>query len=517
MSTGLDAAKPRLAIGEPAARAAPFLLCIIVLTALRSVMAAHLPISFDEAYFWLWSKHLQLSYFEHPPLIALAIRAGTEFLGDTSLGVRLMSLIASVAGSWAVWRAAALVLGDPRRAWLACLFFNLTLMVAAQGMAGTPDIFVMAAAAFLLWSIAELQATHDGRWWLLAGLSLGVALLAKYTAFFLGGSLCLWVTFSPDGRRWLRSPWPYAAAALAGGFLLPNLVWNQTHGWISFHYQFGRVVAGTVSPQHLLEFVAGQLALASPFVMALAAIGLIHHTRSWSKSQLTMVVALVWPAAVYFLLHSLHDRVQGNWPSFIYPGLAILAASVIPPDAHETSVVGWIGRLAIPTGVCLLAVCYLQALTGLLPVGKADPIARMTAVGFEPVAADISLMAKSDHAAGLLTTRYVNTGWLAFYARPSLPVMQAAEEYRWTDSPAASDDLLERPLLYVTQRPDRELAFVKRHFSRIVFEACVPRLWSGVLLDSFCVYRIGGFRRVATGGRIPIAYQPTLRVTPASR
>src|SRR5205807_1742228 len=98
----------------------------------------------------------------HPPLIALAIRAGTELLGDTTLGVRLMSLIASVAATWAVWRTAVRVLGDPRCAWLACAYFNLTLMLGSQGMAATPDIFVMAAAAFLLWSVAELQASQDG-------------------------------------------------------------------------------------------------------------------------------------------------------------------------------------------------------------------------------------------------------------------------------------------------------------------------------------------------------------------
>ena len=168
-------------------------------------------------------------------------------------------------------------------------------------------------------------------------------------------------------------------------------------------------------------------------------------------------------------------------------------------------------RLAIPTAACLLALCYAQAFTGLLPLGKADPIARMTAVGFEPVADDISFLAKADRAAAFVTTRYVNTGWLAFYARPTLPVLQAAEEYRWTDSPSVTDALLKRPLLYVTQHPDRELGSIKRYFSQVVFEACLPRVWSGVVLDQYCLYRLGGFRGVPSGSRIPVAYQPLQR------
>ena len=37
---------------------------------------------------------------------------------------------------------------------------------------------------------------------------------------------------------------------------------------------------------------------------------------------------MIAPAAVYFLWHSLHDRVQGNWPSFLYPAIAIAAAAI---------------------------------------------------------------------------------------------------------------------------------------------------------------------------------------------
>ncbi|HSC17893.1 MAG TPA: glycosyltransferase family 39 protein, partial [Rhizomicrobium sp.] len=188
---------------------------VVVLIALRAVTASHLPLSFDEAYFWLWSRHLAISYFEHPPLIALAIRAGTALLGDTSLGVRLMSLLASVAASWAIWRAAAAVFTDDTSAWTACAFLNLTLMLTSQSMGATPDIFVLTASAFLLWSVAELERTRNAWWWLAAALALGAALLAKYTAFFLALSLGLWLLLTPQGRRWLTTPWPYLAAVLA--------------------------------------------------------------------------------------------------------------------------------------------------------------------------------------------------------------------------------------------------------------------------------------------------------------
>jgi 4-amino-4-deoxy-L-arabinose transferase-like glycosyltransferase len=483
-----------------------FLSLIVVLTVLRAITAAHLPLSFDEAYFWLWSKRLAISYFEHPPLIALAIRAGTALLGDTMLGVRLMSLAASVAASWAVWRAGALIFGSEKSAWTACAFFNLTLMVASQGMGATPDIFVMAASAFLLWCVAELERTENPQWWFLAALALGFALLAKYTAFFLGLSLGLWLVSTPQGRRWLGSPWPYAAGLLAAAFLLPNLVWNGTHGWISFRYQFGRIGAEQVNPLHLLEFFGAQLALASPCILAMAMLSLVRETRHRLVGRLGMAAALVWPALLYFTVHSLHDRVQGNWPSFIYPGVAILAAAAA--ENAQRFVTRWLTRLAVPVASLILAISYGQAWAGLFPLGKADPVARMTAVGFEPVAKKISARAETEHAAALVTTRYVNTGWLAFYVRPHLPVLQSAEEYRWTDAPVADRKLLQSPLLYVTEHPQRELRFVKRYFSQVTFRSCVPRMWRGKLVDNFCLYRLSGFHQDRRAARIPIAYLP---------
>lgn len=492
---------------SPAGRALPAALVslIVLLTLLRAVTAAYLPLSFDEAYFWLWSRRLAISYFEHPPLIALAIRAGTALLGDTSLGVRMMSLLASLAASFAVWRAAAVIFADRTSAWIACGFFNVTLMLASQGMGATPDIFVIMASALLLWGVAELERTGNGWWWLFAALALGIALLAKYTAFFLALSLAFWVIVTPRGRRWLASPWPYAAALLATVFLIPNLLWNEAHRWISFAYQFGRIGAGRDS-LHLLEFVAGQLALASPILLVLALIALGGETWRKFRGPLAMSAALVWPALLYFTFHSLHDRVQGNWPSFIYPALAILAAAAL--KTSDGRVMRWLGRLAVPVACLILAVAYAQTWTGFLPLGKADPIARMTAVGFAPVAKDVSTIAHREHAAALVTTRYVNTGWLAFYVRPHLPVLQAAEEYRWTDAPAAGPNLLKSTLLYVTEHPERELRFVQRYFSQVRFRGCLSRMRSGVHLDNFCVYTLRGFSPGAQPVRIPIAYLP---------
>src|ERR1700722_10428508 len=96
------------------------LLLIATLTLLRFATASYMPLSFDECYFWLWSKNLAISYYDHPPMIALATWLGTAAFGDAPFGVRCVSFALSVAASWAVWRAAALLLKDETKGAFAC-------------------------------------------------------------------------------------------------------------------------------------------------------------------------------------------------------------------------------------------------------------------------------------------------------------------------------------------------------------------------------------------------------------
>ncbi len=90
-------------------------LTILALVALRLVAAAWTPLTFDEAYYWMWSKHLAGGYYDHPPGVALVIRLGTMIAGDTEFGVRLVSILLALPMSWAVYRAAAILFGGHAR------------------------------------------------------------------------------------------------------------------------------------------------------------------------------------------------------------------------------------------------------------------------------------------------------------------------------------------------------------------------------------------------------------------
>src|SRR6478672_13290749 len=89
-------------------------LAILAMVALRLVAAALTPLTFDEAYYWMWSNHLAGGYYDHPPMVALVIRLGTMLAGDTEFGVRLVSILLALPMSFAVYRTTVLLFGSRR-------------------------------------------------------------------------------------------------------------------------------------------------------------------------------------------------------------------------------------------------------------------------------------------------------------------------------------------------------------------------------------------------------------------
>jgi hypothetical protein len=143
-------------------------------------------------------------------------------------------------------------------------------------------------------------------------------------------------------------------------------------------------------------------------------------------------LALTLPALVYFLIHTLHDRVQGNWPAFLYPMLAILAADAFTIGAGWRR---WCSRLAMPVAGAVLLLAYLQAVTGLIPL-KHDPLARLLGVGMKDVAGKVAAGVRKTGADAVLTSDYETTAWLSFYA-PGLKVIAVDQPDRYLDATSA--------------------------------------------------------------------------------
>ena len=64
----------------------------VFFSVLWKLFISSLPLHSDEAYYWLWSKKLGLSYYDHSPMVAYFIKLTTLF-SDSEFCVRFSSII----------------------------------------------------------------------------------------------------------------------------------------------------------------------------------------------------------------------------------------------------------------------------------------------------------------------------------------------------------------------------------------------------------------------------------------
>src|SRR5258706_2424968 len=339
---------------------------ILALVALRLGAAAWTPLTFDEAYYWMWSKHLAGGYYDPPPGVAAVIRLGTMLAGDTELGVRLVSILLALPMSWAVYRTAAILFGGQRVAATATILLNVTLMAAVGTLIVTPDAPLLATSSFVLFGLAKLLETGRGAWWLAVGAAVGIALLSKYTALFFGPAILIWLVSVPKLRRWLISPWPYLGGLVTLTIFSPVILWNADHHWVSFIKQIGRARIEDFRPAFIGELFPTQIAFATPLVFILGALGLyaLLKRKTGAPAARMLINATFWTIVVYFIWHSLHARVEANWFAPVYPAFAIadaVAANLTRWDGRQQRVVDFCLRWATPTGVLLFVLFIVMA------------------------------------------------------------------------------------------------------------------------------------------------------------
>ncbi len=474
-------------------------LLLLALTLLRLAVAARMPLSADEAYYWVWSKALAGGYLDHPPMVALWIRAGTSVCGDTPLGVRLLGPWAALAGSLLIARAAEDFWPGRRAGIAAAALLNATLMLNAGAVLMTPDTPLLLFWTAALAAMARLLRTGHGGWWLAVGVAGGLACDSKYTGVLLGGAMLLWVLAVPQARVWLRRWEFWAAGGLACACVAPVVAWNAAHGWASFAKQGGRT--GDWDPARALQFLGelagGQVGLVTPGVFALGCIGVWHAgRRAWAGSAEWALIAAVTllPAAV-FAEHALGGRVQANWPSVVLPGAVLAAAGA--------GVRFWRGACVI--GVLMTSVVFAQATLAPFALPRSVDFTLIRLAGWSDLAGTVYVAAAAQHASYVAADEYGLASELAF--RLHQPVVGVESRWRFFDFPDAhiqgETGLLVRSARE-TGPPD------PRAWPNAVPIGTATRSRHGIEAEHYIVYSVQWSGRGPAPVRLPQPQQPVL-------
>lgn len=485
----------------PVVGALPLLGLLVAMITLRCWVAAHMDFETDEAYYWLWSRQLALSYFDHPPMVAYLIRLGTWLFGDTLFGVRCMAIMAMIAASVLLYALAVVLFSDRRIGFLSVLWFNVTPHTAFFSVIMYPD-----TPAILFWvlsclALALVWRSGRGEWWYLVGIALGLLMLSKYTGVFLLFGIVAWLLVSRDMRFWLKRREPYLALLIALLLFSPVLVWNAEHGWVSFAKQFGRALETSADGglANLGAFVGIQAAFVSPLIFAFIIAGVaVAAGRGWQRQQANwLLLALTAaPTLLYFFIHALSAEVLAQWPSAVYPTGIIAAVAAFAPGAknHGHRLVTRYGFAAAPWLGLIFTLAMFAQMT-IRPVSTTaarDPLSRF--VGWAELASKAQAVAAANHAGYIATDDYGTNATLAFYLR-DMPVFQTSEAIRYVFLPPLDQALLARtPGIYVATPPFDEVAQLQKHFDSVKYVATIWRTHDGDPIKSYRVYQLNGYR-----------------------
>jgi membrane-associated phospholipid phosphatase len=308
---------------ENTLRAAQFLrlgyllIAVTLLARLGYIASGTAQLGEDEAYQWLWSKNLALSYWSKPPLIAYVQWLGTHLWGDTAFGVRFFSPVIGAVVGGMLLRFLARV-ASARLAFLFLLMVTVTPMLAAGSL-----LMAIDPLAVLFWSAAMIAgwraAQPDGttKHWLWVGLWMGLGFLSKYTAVLQVGCWAVFFTLWRPARVHLRRPGPWLALGVFAICTLPVIVWNAQHDWITLqHVATNAKLEKAWKPtlDYFFEFLGAEAGLLHPVFFVAALWAMAGFWKRYPQQPLLLYFfAMGAPVFLGYWLFSLHSRVHPNW------------------------------------------------------------------------------------------------------------------------------------------------------------------------------------------------------------
>ncbi len=340
-------------------------LFLIFLTLFKLWIARYLPLLGDEAYYNLWSKHLALSYNDHPPMIAYFNWLINHSLGQSEFSIRLAAILCLLLSSWLIYLIGREMFGKQIAA-AAAVIFNLIPTFMAGGVFLTPEQPVVIFWLLSTYFAVRLFKTQQKLYWYLLGASLGLGLLSKYTMLLFLPGLILFLILSRENRHWFKRKEFYYCLLIALAIFSPVIVWNFQQGFSSFSYQSGRIG----SPHYLdnvLYFFALQILMYSPFMLFLIIRNLFSDFFKNVKSQENiplLLSCLAFASFVPFLLISPFTMVGGHWTSIAYLSLIPLICAQYYPQLKKPRI--WI-NLAI---IIIINILFIGYYAFLYPIPK---------------------------------------------------------------------------------------------------------------------------------------------------
>ena len=290
----------------------------------------------DEAYYWVYSKFPAWGYFDHPPMIAMLIKAGYSVFHN-ELGVRLICALLSTF--------TILITESLTERKNPFLFYMIVLSIGVLQIAGfiaVPDTPLLFFTAVFFYLYRRFIKNINWQNALLLGLSVALLFYTKYHGLLI-------VLFTILSNLKLTRYWQTWLAGLFALLLyFPHLLWQYQHDWVSFRYHLFESNVSAYKFSYTSDYLVGQLLLAGPlagFILLPAAF--LYQSKIKSEKALKFTLLGVYSI---FLISSFRGKVEANWT------MPALIPLVVLSHQYIIDKISWIKPLRIIAFISLLLI-----------------------------------------------------------------------------------------------------------------------------------------------------------------
>ncbi len=354
-----------------------FIILLAVATAVRLFFAVYLHLGDDEAYYWEWGQHPDLSYLDHPPMTGWIGGLFSSVFGNNEFGVRIGPILISVLFLILIYQFTRRLFGDDSIAFQAALLFSLIPLFTVGSFMLLPDAplsLFWLASLVVFYRIVE---SGEGNLWFVLGAVWGLGMLSKYNMFALPPCIGLFLVLSAKHRFWLFRLKTWLGFGLGVLIFSPVLIWNIQRGFPSFAYHLVERNEGIdFSWEPVQIFLAGQLGYLSPlvFIAALVILWRLGKMALFDKDEKALFLfTMAFPYILVFSLAcALSPTGKPHWPAMGY--ITLFCAMPWFWKTNWVQGVWWMKVLQPRPVIVLSAIFTVVLLTqSIYPVIKMDP------------------------------------------------------------------------------------------------------------------------------------------------
>ncbi|MDB5251539.1 MAG: glycosyl transferase family protein [Flaviaesturariibacter sp.] len=497
---------------------------IFLSSVLRLVVAGLTELGNDEVYYWTYSQHLQWNYFDHPPLVAIWIRAFTANLSlqGAEIFVRLGSIVSAAAGTWLIFRTAGR-LHSEKAGWLAACLYTTSLYASIiAGLFILPDSPQMVFWCWSLYLIVRLcEAPRSWLLWLLFGLAAGLCIMSKVHGIFLWLGLGLFILFRR--RNWFALPQVYVAALLTAVIASPILFWNMANDFITyrFHSQRVEVHGFGLNGASFAREAGGQFFYNNPVNVVILVLALVAWKRrrlGVDKTALSVFGFIALPMIALLIAVSLFRTTFPHWSGPAYVALLPLCGVYLASRSEPVSRL-LRASFGLTVGVLLLGIAAIYGYPGTLGSKNAKTLGHgdftLDLRGWREAGVAFGAIHRAEFAAGRMPAKaaIVSQKWFPaahldyYFCRPlDIPLIGLGSEtdlhqYAWSNGwrlPAAGIDSAYAVVPSHLAYDPRET--FGAYYERVDSVAAIRESRGGKPTRTFTIYELRGWR----GRNVPV-------------